>query len=123
MEFESGASVARTCSVGPRLVLMWHGKAADLQNRSALPLPSAYCFLGRRAGLNGARGINGVGAFVDVANDAVFIDHEGDAVGKEAGEAENPVSLGHLLFGVAQQRESSRRFLRQTCGSCPGCRG
>ena len=31
------AGVARTCSVGPRLVPYGQGKAADLQNRSALP--------------------------------------------------------------------------------------
>src|SRR5208283_3630258 len=46
------------------------------------------------------------GAFVDVANDAVFIDHEGDSIGKEASEVENTISLGHLLFGVTQERES-----------------
>jgi len=71
-------------------------------------LLSAYCLLfsGQVARLNGARGINGIGAFVDVANDAVLIDHEGDAVGEEAGEVENPVGLSHVLFGVTQQRET-----------------
>ena len=53
-------------------------------------------------GLQGAGGIDRVGPFIDVANDAVLIDHEGDAVGKEASEIEDTVSLGHLLFGVAQ---------------------
>ena len=42
------ASVARTCSVGPRLFLVDQGRAADLQNRSALLLlPLALlCCLG-----------------------------------------------------------------------------
>jgi hypothetical protein len=38
------AGVARTCSVGPRLVLYGQGKTADLQNRSALPFLSlSFC--------------------------------------------------------------------------------
>ena len=61
--------------------------------------------------MKGARGINGVGTFVDVANDAVLVDHKGDAVGKEAGEAEDTVSLGHLLIGVTQQWETRGGFL------------
>jgi hypothetical protein len=32
------ASVARTCSVGPRLFVVNRGRTADLQNRSALRL-------------------------------------------------------------------------------------
>src|SRR5271157_1660048 len=32
--------VARTCSVGPQFVPYWREKAADLQNRSALRVPS-----------------------------------------------------------------------------------
>ena len=35
--FGEAAAVARTCSIGPRLVPYGQGKAADLQNRSALP--------------------------------------------------------------------------------------
>ena len=50
-----------------------------------------------------ARVLNGVTALFDVADDAVFIDHEGDAVGKEAGEAEDTVGLCDNLVSVAQQ--------------------
>ena len=46
-----------------------------------------------------------------MANDAVFIDDEGDAVGEEVSEAEDPVSLGDLLIGVAQQRKACASFL------------
>jgi len=63
------------------------------------------------AGLNGAGGVDGVGAFVDVTNNAILIDHEGDAVGKEMSESEVTVSLGYLLAGVTQQRESRAGFL------------
>src|SRR5208337_3197163 len=74
-------------------------------------LPSPCLLLSRQStGLNGARGINGVRPFVDVANDAVLIDHEGDAVGEEANEAEDSISLGHLLFRVAKQRKACPRF-------------
>ena len=45
-----------------------------------------------------------------MANDAVFIDDEGDAVGEEVSEAEDPVSLGDLLIGVAQQRKAGAGF-------------
>jgi len=63
------------------------------------------------ARLNGARGINGIGAFIDVANDAVFVDHKRNAIGKEAGEIEDTVSLGHLLFGVGKQWKRGAGFL------------
>ena len=46
-----------------------------------------------------------------MANDAVFIDYEGDAVGEEASEAEDSVSFGYLLFGVAQKGETRAGFL------------
>jgi len=76
-------------------------------------LPTAFCLLPSRqgAGLHGAGGIDGVGAFVNVANDAVPIDDEGNAIGKEAGEAEHSVRLGHFLFRVTEQREGSAGFL------------
>lgn len=57
------------------------------------------------------RGVERGGALVDIPNDAVFADHECDAVGKEASEAENSVSLGHFLFGVAQERKTRARLL------------
>src|SRR5208337_4777736 len=38
LEREATRMVARTCSVGPRLSLAQRGRAADLQNRSALQL-------------------------------------------------------------------------------------
>jgi hypothetical protein len=46
-----------------------------------------------------------------VADDAVFVDHESDAVGEKASEAENPVSPGHLLLGVTQEREARAGLL------------
>jgi hypothetical protein len=61
--------------------------------------------------MKGARGINGVRTFVDVANHAVLIDHKGDAVGEEMSEIQDTVSLGHLLIGVTQQRETRGGFL------------
>ncbi len=51
------------------------------------------------------------GAFVDVADDVLLVNHEGDAVGKQASEIEDSVSLSHLLFGVAQQRKARAGFL------------
>ena len=45
-----------------------------------------------------------------MADDAVFINHEGDAVGKEAGEAKDSIRLGNLLLGVAQKREARPGF-------------
>ena len=75
--------------------------------RGLLPL----LLSGQRAGLEGARGIKGVRAFLDMANDAVFVDHKGDAVGKEARKIEDAVSLGRLLVDVTQQRETRARLL------------
>jgi len=46
-----------------------------------------------------------------VPDDAVFVDHEGDAVGEKAGDVENPVSFGHLLLGVTQEREARASLL------------
>jgi hypothetical protein len=46
-----------------------------------------------------------------MADNAIPIDHEGHAVGKEASEAEDTVRFGDFLFGVAQERESGAGFL------------
>ena len=46
-----------------------------------------------------------------MANDAVLIDHEGDAVGEEASKIEDSVSLGYLFLSVTQQRETRTGFL------------
>jgi hypothetical protein len=45
-----------------------------------------------------------------VANDAVFVDHKRNAVGKEAGEIEDTASLGHLLLGVGKQWKCGAGF-------------
>jgi hypothetical protein len=45
--------------------------------------------------------VNGVVTLFNVADDAVLIDHERDAVGKEAGKAKNAVGFGDLFVGVA----------------------
>ncbi len=73
---------------------------------------TAYCLLLSRqaARLHSAGGINGIGAFVDVANDAVFVDYKRNSVGKKVSEIEHAVSFGHLLVGVAQQREAGAGF-------------
>ena len=65
----------------------------------------------QRTGLKGTGGIKGIGTLVNVANNALFIDHEGHTVGKEASETENPIGLGHLFIGVTQQRETRAGFL------------
>lgn len=62
-------------------------------------------------GLQGAGGIDRVGPFINVADDAVRIDHEGDAVGKEVSEIEDTVSFGDYLFSIAQERERRAGFL------------
>jgi len=46
-----------------------------------------------------------------VANDAAFVNHKRNAVGKETGEIEDTVSFGHLLFGVGKQRKRGAGFL------------
>jgi hypothetical protein len=80
----------------------------------SLPL-TAFCLLLFRqaAGLKGAGGIDGIGAFIDVANDAVFIDHKRDAVRKQAGEVEDSVRLRDLLLGVRQQRKAGAGLSRE----------
>ena len=68
-------------------------------------------FSGKSASLVRVRRVERGGALVDVADDAVLVDHESDSVGEKAGEAENPVSLGHLLLRVAQQWEAGAGLL------------
>ena len=84
-----------------------------MQGVASCLLPSAYCLLlcRQRTGMKGAGVVNGVRAFFNVADDAVLIDHEGNAVGEKAGEIEDTVSLGHLLISVTQQRETRGGFL------------
>jgi len=80
---------------------------------SCYPPPTGYRLLFSRQGtsLHGSGGIDSVGAFVDVADDAILIDHEGDAVGKETSETEDTVSPGDFLVSVTQQRESGAGLL------------
>jgi len=52
--------------------------------------------------MQGARVFDGVRVFFNVADDAVLIDHEGDAIGKEAGEAQDAVGFGNCFVRVAQ---------------------
>ena len=49
----------------------------------------------------------------NVADDAVFIDHESDAVGKQAGEIQNPVGFGHYFVRIAQQRKAGAGIFRE----------
>ena len=50
-----------------------------------------------------ARGIDGARTLFDMANDAVFVDNEGDAIGEQACEVEHAVRPGHLFIGVTEQ--------------------
>ncbi len=59
----------------------------------------------------GTQGIERGGTFVDVANDAVLVDDERDAVGEEVGEIQDAVGLRDLFIGVAQQRKAGAGFL------------
>ena len=54
--------------------------------------------------------INGFRAFFDMADDSVFIDHERDAVGEQAGETQNAVGFGDDLIGVAKQGKAGAGF-------------
>ncbi len=53
-----------------------------------------------------ARVLNGVITLFNVADDAVLVDHKGDAIGKEAGEAQHAVGFGNHLVSIGQQREA-----------------
>jgi hypothetical protein len=57
--------------------------------------------------------INGDSAFFNVADDAAFIDHKGDAVGEKAGEAQDAVGFGHYFIGVAKQGKAGAGFFRE----------
>jgi hypothetical protein len=57
--------------------------------------------------------VNRIGAFFDMANQAVLIDHKSDAVGEEAGEAEDAVGFGNYLVCVAQQRKAGAGVFRE----------
>ena len=58
-------------------------------------------------------GVESGGAFVDVADDSVLVDHERNSIGEQAREVENSVRLGDLLFGIAQQRKGRAGFGRE----------
>src|SRR5262245_731138 len=72
------------------------------------PFPTPYLFLlEQTAGLESGGRINRRGAFLDVANDAFFVDHECGARAEALGFVENAVVLDDLaLFEVAEQWEA-----------------
>ncbi len=58
------------------------------------------------ARLTRARRVHSIGAFFDVLDNSVPVDHEGDAIGKEVREIQNSVGLGNTLFRITQQRKA-----------------
>ena len=48
-----------------------------------------------------------------MANEAVLVDHKRDAIGKQAGEVEDSVSLRDFLIGVRQQRKTGAGLSRK----------
>ncbi len=93
---ESGTQFEATAGVGRLLLSAYR-----------LQLPRQRTRV-QRAGV-----LNSVRTFFNVANDAVFIDHKGDAVGKQAGEAEDAVGFGNYLVCVAQQRKTGTGLFRE----------
>jgi hypothetical protein len=60
-----------------------------------------------------ARVVDGVIVLINVADNAVFIDHKGHSVGKQAGEAQNAVGFGYDFVGVAKQGEAGAGLFRE----------
>lgn len=48
-----------------------------------------------------------------MADDAILIDHESDAIGKQAGEAQDAVGFGNYFVRIAQQRKACAGFFRE----------
>jgi hypothetical protein len=70
--------------------------------------------------MKGAGVVNGIGAFFNVADCAVLVDHESDAVGKQAGEAQDAISFRDHFIGVAKQREAGAGFFGKLAVSLLG---
>src|ERR1035437_9167269 len=60
--------------------------------------------------MKGAGVVNGVPAFFNVADDSFFIDHKGDAVGEQAGKAQDAVGFGDYFIGIAKQGKAGAGF-------------
>ena len=60
--------------------------------------------------MKGARVVNGVRAFFNVADDSVLVDYESNAIGKQAGKAQDAVSFGDNFISVAKQRKAGASF-------------
>ena len=75
-------------------------------------LPTVNCLLirGQRTGMKGAGVLDGVRAFFNVTDDAVLVDHEGNAIGEQAGEAQDAVGFGDDFIGVAKQGKAGAGF-------------
>ena len=72
-------------------------------------MPFRACALGRRLPvceyvtcLRNAAWIYGYIPFIDVANDALLIDHEGRAISKTLLLVEDSISLNHSAFEIAE---------------------
>ena len=61
----------------------------------------------RVARLSGARRINGRISFLNVPNDAFFINHERGPISKALFFVKDTVILDHSAFEIAQDRESN----------------
>lgn len=86
-------------------------------SRGFVSLPETV-FLGRRlpmcehvTRLHNAAWIDCDVSFVDVPNDAFFIDHEGRTISKALLLVEDPIILDHSAFEIAEQRKGDPNLL------------
>ena|SRR5215216_1608907 len=63
------------------------------------------------AGVSSAGGIDCGVSFVNVPNDALFIDHEGGAISEALLLVEDAISLNDSAFEIAEYRKSNRNLL------------
>jgi hypothetical protein len=70
--------------------------------------------------MKGAGVVNGVRAFFNVADDAVLIDHERDAIGEQAGKAQDAVGFGDDFIRVAKQGKAGAGFFGKLAVSLLG---
>ena len=72
-----------------------------------------FLVLEKVAGAKGGGRVHRLGAFVDVLDNSILVDHQSNSVGKQAGEVENPVSLGGGLLGVTEEGEGGADLCRE----------